>query len=72
MVLVRVTPLALSGTCAEAPTIVVTRLLCLVRAAVRRSNRAAHRPVAELWCRPATLLALRNREHATNCIAGWR
>jgi hypothetical protein len=27
---------------------------------------------AELWCRPATVLALRDRRLAGRCVAGWR
>jgi hypothetical protein len=27
---------------------------------------------AELWCRPATVLALRDRAQAPVCLAGWR
>ncbi|MDA8253139.1 MAG: hypothetical protein M0Z28_28770 [Rhodospirillales bacterium] len=26
----------------------------------------------ELWCRPATLLALRDRRRVGVCVAGWR
>lgn len=26
----------------------------------------------EVWCRPATVLALRDRRLAGRCVAGWR
>ncbi len=26
----------------------------------------------EVWCRPATVLALRDRRLAGRCLAGWR
>jgi hypothetical protein len=44
----------------------------LSRALRRRFGRPAGVPAAEIWCRPATVLALRNRAHATDCVAGWR
>ncbi len=36
--------------------------------ALRRDPAAA---LPELWCRPATVLALRNRARAPDCLSGW-
>ncbi len=38
-------------------------------AAFRRDASAA---APELWCRPATVLALRDPAHAPACMRGWR
>jgi hypothetical protein len=40
----------------------------LVRAFRRDPSAAA----PELWCRPATVLALRDPAHAPSCMQGWR
>ncbi len=49
------------------------RILC--RLAGRWGWIARSRPAAptrpEVWCRPATLLALRDPRHAGTCLAGW-
>ncbi len=42
----------------------------LIRALRRAMPSRA--PAPELWCRPATVLALRDRAHAADCVAGWR
>jgi hypothetical protein len=44
----------------------------LARAARRRFGGASQVAAPEIWCRPATVLALRDRAHATNCVSGWR
>jgi hypothetical protein len=31
----------------------------------------ASRPAPEIWCRPATVLALRDQARAPRCVAGW-
>jgi hypothetical protein len=46
----------------------LTRILDRARAWM---PRLADPPAAELWCRPATVLALRDREQAPACISGW-
>ena len=52
-----------------------TRLTRLARALRALLGPAATPPRAvapELWCRPATVLALRDPARAPACVAGWR
>ena len=51
---------------------ILTRIVRLARALRRARHRAPEAASPELWCRPATVLALRNRAHAAACLAGWR
>ena len=50
----------------------MTLLTRLVRALFTGPRRAPKAASAELWCRPATVLALRDRARAPACLAGWR
>ena len=49
------------------------RILCRLAGRWRRltTPRAAP-PRPELWCRPATLIALRDPRRAGKCLSGWR
>jgi hypothetical protein len=49
--------------------LMLSRILRVVRMLFAGPDRS---PTAELWCRPATVLALRNPERARGCVAGWR
>jgi len=49
------------------------RILCRLAGRWRRLAHVPRLPnEPALWCRPATLLALRNPKHAGTCLAGWR
>ncbi len=49
----------------------LTATISRLARALRRAG--ARRPAApELWCRPATVLALRNQAKAPTCVEGWR
>lgn len=49
--------------------VILTRLTKAARALLSPA-RPARRP--ELWCRPATVLVLRDRSRPGRCLAGWR
>ncbi len=42
------------------------------RRLVRMFRRDPSAAAPELWCRPATVLALRDPAHAPACMRGWR
>jgi hypothetical protein len=48
-------------------------LICRIARLLRfGAVRSAASAVPELWCRPATVLALRDPRRAPACLAGWR
>ena len=49
------------------------RILCRLAGRWTRLTRSSPLPnQPEVWCRPATLLALRDPRRADACLAGWR
>jgi hypothetical protein len=51
---------------------ILHRIVRLARALRAAAGGAPVTAKPELWCRPATVLALRDRKHAPACLAGWR
>lgn len=50
---------------------ILTRLTAAARTLLA-GPRAVPSNSPEVWCRPATVLALRDRQRAGACVAGWR
>jgi hypothetical protein len=51
---------------------ILTRIVRLGRSLLAGFRKLPNAGGAELWCRPATVLALRDPAHARACLAGWR
>jgi hypothetical protein len=51
---------------------IFNRMRRIARAVFAGSGGLSNVGAAELWCRPATVLALRDRARAPVCLAGWR
>jgi hypothetical protein len=53
--------------------VMLCRFVCAARSLLtsRRSRRARARTAPELWCRSDTLLTLRGRATARECIRAW-
>ncbi len=50
---------------------VLSRLVRAARAVFKGTAAPAPAAAPELWCRPATVLALRDPERAPACLSGW-
>jgi hypothetical protein len=50
----------------------LTRILRVLRARFGGPIGVPPAAAPELWCRPATVLALRDPARAGACLAGWR
>jgi hypothetical protein len=51
--------------------VILHRLAAAARAFIAVGRETPAR-APELWCRPATVLALRDRRRAGACVAGWK